>query len=150
MEQIKDAMFFKKYSIIFLFGIIFSCNSPDSSKPIVIPPYVATEFNKYDIQPIGPYIEIDDSIPDTLSSIGSPWPLYNSFCMEGGYNLAAHAGHRVKFLGYPINEHYVSAALNVWAITDSNECACVYKAVRAGSTLTPGIFSVNDTSVKKN
>lgn len=138
-------MFLKKYLIILFFGIIFSCDPTNSSKPIVIAPYIATEFNKYNIQPTGPYTEIDDNIPDSIYAY-----YLTSFCSEGGYDLTPFAGHKIKAYSYPINEYWNTLPLNVVAITDSNKCACVVKTVRAGSTAAPGIFSVNDTNVKKN
>jgi len=137
----------KNTIIIFFIVLIVQCNSPSDTNSIQIPSYVGIEFSKHGIKPTGPYSEYFFTLPDSLNDAN--WGLKDMLCTQGGYDLKKHAGKKLRFLKYPSNEHWGNEKLDIWAIIDSQECACVYSAVQSGSTMAPGIFSVNDTSVKK-
>jgi len=133
--------------LLILLVLMFSCKNLNNSNSIQIPPDVANEFSKYGIQPTGPFMEYYFTLPDSLND--AEWSVKDFACTQGGYHLEKYTGKRLRFLKYPSNEHWGNDPLDIWAITDSPNCVCIYKAVQSESTSAPGVFSVNDTTIKK-
>jgi hypothetical protein len=120
-----------------------------------IPQYIEKEFEKNNIEPIQVDTkEFSDTVPSDLAppywQNGPFWGLLAIVCSEGGYSLDEYAGKELSFVSYQIKEYYENEPLLAWALHDKeNEiCVCVYKTVRSGSTLVPGIFSVKDKNIK--
>lgn len=85
------------------------------------------------------------TLPVFLS--GPNWGLKKTVCEEGGYDLSSYSGKSVLLTSYPISETYNGEKLNVWIISSNDKIACVYKAVREGSSLSPGIFPASNTQL---
>jgi len=67
---------------------------------------------------------------------------YTDVCAKGGYDLSAYRDQNLTFTGYQVDVTYEGEFLNAWVVSAESETACVYLAVRKGSTLVPGLFSI--------
>lgn len=107
-------------------------------------------------------ISINTTGPETISSAtlpspigGANWGLKQGLCEQGGYDLTPYAGKMVTLTQYPTDAVYAQVnrgatstePLNVWIVQSDGSIACIYLAVRQGSLLIPGVFSVNDPSI---
>ncbi len=133
--------------ILIIFTIINNCTDHTNGQQFDIPSSVKTEFEFLNIVVYSFVRYVEDTIPDNFAKL--PW-LYDSIvCEDGGYNITRYKNEAVKFLGYNSNKHWRNEPLNVWAITNEDTCICVYFSVREGSSMAPGIFSVNDSLISK-
>ncbi len=87
-------------------------------------------------------------MPAELS--GPYYGLKKIICEEGGYDLTVCAGKNTLVTSFPLKEElYSGEPLNLWVVTCEERIACVYKTVREGSDLVPGIFSVENRIEKE-
>jgi len=116
---------------------------------------ILSELERLNIEIFGQPKQIQLQLPVTLSDAN--WGLKKIICEKGGYNLTKYAGEDVLLTSYNINEVYKHTTrfgteefpLRVSVITVDNKVACVYKTVREGADLTPGVFSIKDPFVIK-
>jgi hypothetical protein len=103
---------------------------------------ILQELKKLNIEVTGPAKQIEETLPAELS--GPNYGLKKIICERSGWNLSAFAGKKVLFTCFPIKEKYENELLNVWVISYGEKIVCIYKTVREGSALTPGIFPVGN------
>jgi hypothetical protein len=84
------------------------------------------------------------------------WGLKETICEQAGYALIPYAGQSVTLAQYSVVEKYYSPAtpalpgerLYLWIVAKDQTSICGYFTVREGSTLTPGVFAVNDPNIR--
>jgi hypothetical protein len=76
------------------------------------------------------------------------WGLKETTCEQAGYSLLSSAGQSITSIKYSITETYGSEPLYLWVLEQNQTTICAYLTVRESSTLTPGIFALNDSNVK--
>ena len=103
---------------------------------------ILSELKRLKIKVTGSAKQIEAQLPIKLS--GADWGLKKIVCEQGGYDLSAYAGKKVSLIRFPISEKYASEPLNVWVVSCNDKIACVYKAVREGSNLVPGVFPIEN------
>ncbi len=101
---------------------------------------ILEELKRLEIKIVGSAKRIEVQLPTVL--IGPDLGLKKTICEQSGYDLSAYAGKKVLFTAFPISEEYTSEPLNVWVISFEDKIVCVYKTVREGSVLVPGIFAI--------
>ncbi len=136
----------KKWYIVFtiMFINVFSAYAVETLNPIEVPPAVAIEFERHHIKPTSSAREVALVLPLEFSDAN--WGHKALVCADGGYDLNAYAGKEVILLSYNIGGYVSFQPLMVWAILDQEreKCICMFKTVRPGSGLVPGIFSVKE------
>jgi hypothetical protein len=107
------------------------------------------ELKRLKIEVAGPATkQIDVQLPPKLSDAN--WGLKKIICEQGGYDLSAYAGKKVTLSCFSMREKYNSKeSLNVWVVSSGDNIACVYKAVGEGSSMAPGVFSVENPKAKE-
>jgi len=100
-------------------------------------------LRKLNIEVIGPAEQTEEQLPDKLN--GPYWGYLNNTCRDSGWDLSAYAGKKISSTCFPIQEKFGDEPLNVWVLSSAEKTVCIYKAVREGSSLVPGIFPVKNT-----
>ncbi|MCU0652260.1 MAG: DUF4830 domain-containing protein [Candidatus Omnitrophica bacterium] len=109
---------------------------------------ILEKLKKLNIEVAGPAEQREEQLPEEFT--GPYWGLLSNICRDSGWDLAAYAGKKVLSTSFPIQEKFGDDSLNVWVIDSGRRTACVYKTVREGSELVPGIFPVENTLKKRN
>ena len=86
---------------------------------------------------------LDVTLPTTLPTDDN-WGLKATVCQEGGYDITPLAGKTVCLVGQDISQTCQGAPARVWVLMDNGAVRCVYKAVRPGVVLAPGVYSATD------
>lgn len=139
----------KTSSFILLFGLIASlsiigCGST-SNDPLP-DPIGSDIIQQYDFHVEGEPTTTSLTLPQAFDDAN--WGLKEITCKEAGYSLIPYAGESVTAVKYNITEKYASEPLYLWVLAKDQTSVCGYLSVREGSTLTPGVFAVNDPSIK--
>ncbi|OGX32254.1 MAG: hypothetical protein A2787_04770 [Omnitrophica WOR_2 bacterium RIFCSPHIGHO2_01_FULL_48_9] len=92
--------------------------------------------------------QIEVALPNDLAQT-SQWGVHDFACKNGGYDLSAYSGQAVFLTSFPIKQLYGTEPLNVHILSKDNAIICIYVAVQEGSTLTPGVFAINDPKIHK-
>lgn len=107
---------------------------------------ISQELEKMNIEVVGLGEQTDAELPNEFS--GPYWGLLRNICRDSGWDLSAYAGKKVLMSLFPIKETYGDELLNVRVISYGDEIIAVYKTVRDGSRLAPGIFPVERVNNK--
>jgi hypothetical protein len=87
---------------------------------------------------------LDVSLPSDLAS--SPnWGVKDVECREGGYDLSAVAGKSVCLVSFSTTTLCQDQPTDAWVVMSDGMVRCIYQAVRPGSSLAPGVYSVHDS-----
>ncbi len=86
------------------------------------------------------------TLPQQLNDAN--WDLKENICEQAGYSLIPYAGEDIAAIKYGIIETYSNEPLYLWILEKNQTTICAYLSVREGSTLTPGIFDLDDANVK--
>jgi hypothetical protein len=78
------------------------------------------------------------TLPEKLS--GLPWALYQSACLDSGFDLRPYRGQKVTFSSYLLTERYRGSLAVLWTITADGRVVGAYVTV---DRLAPGIFSLD-------
>lgn len=109
---------------------------------------ILLELKKLNITGVEKTKEIELRLPEILSD--DNWGVKELICKDGGYNLSDYAGKNVLLTRYSTNEIYdKTEPLDVWIIKDKDKIVCVYKTVKEGSNMAPGVFSVKENPLIK-
>lgn len=104
---------------------------------------VIEELERLALHPTGRAEVKEINLPDDLDA-GPNWGVKAYECREGGYDLYPYAGDSATLTSMNIMGRCSVERIKVWVVSKEDAIACVYFTVREGSTLTPGVFDVND------
>jgi hypothetical protein len=84
------------------------------------------------------------TLPAPLATVGvyTEWSLLASTCHEGGYDITALAGKTICVLQEDLTQLCQGLPSSVAVLMNNGSVACIYKGVRAGVKISPGIWSV--------
>lgn len=102
-------------------------------------PQIARELARHGIHPVGAERELEETLPADLMS-GAAWGTKIGPCRAGGYDLTRAAGHTVQMLRYEIDDEIRDEPLYAWVVMDAGTLVCVFRSVREGSEMAPGVF----------
>ena len=84
------------------------------------------------------------TLPAGLASGG--WDLKATVCRQAGYEIAPLAGKTVCLLSQDITETCQGLPATAWIMMNNGAVACVYKTVRNGFPIAPGVYAVTDAN----
>ncbi len=84
-------------------------------------------------------------LPSSLSASAN-WGVKESACRAGGYDLSAVAGESVCLVSFASTELCQDVPTDAWVVMSDDIVRCIYLAVRPGSPMTPGVYSVHDST----
>ena len=87
---------------------------------------------------------ITQTLPAVLATDAN-WGLKASACQQGGYDITALAGSTVCLLSEDITQLCQGYPAEVWLVMSGDTTACVYKTVRPGAPIVPGVYSATDS-----
>jgi len=130
--------------ILLLFAVIFIWNASifASEKDLIL-----DELKALNIEVTGPVAQSEEELP--LEFNGPFWGLLNNMCRDSGWDLSTYAGKKVLYSNYTIKDKYGNEPLDVWIISSGDKVICIYKSVREGSSLAPGLFVVHNPAKDK-
>jgi hypothetical protein len=111
--------------------------------------FIESELKNLDIPIVGRRKQQPVSLPTDLNKTAG-WGVPNVVCKKAGYNLEAYAGQTLLQTYYPVRKFYRNEPLNVHILSKDDTVVCVYFAVRRGSTLVPGVFSINEPLITQS
>ncbi len=85
------------------------------------------------------------TLPQQLNDAN--WGLKETACEQAGFSLLPYAGQNTTLIKYSITETYLSEPVYLWVLEQNQTTICGYLSVRESSTLTPGVFALNDPNV---
>ena len=93
----------------------------------------------------GGAVVIDATLPRRLDDAN--WGPKAAVSRAAGFDLEPLAGRSVLLERYAISERYGREPLYQWLVESGDRIVGAYLSVREGSTLAPGIFSLDDTGI---
>ena len=103
---------------------------------------IISEFKKFQITSSDkPADSFDMTLPPTFVST-SEWAPTNNACAGGGYDLSLYSGKNVSVASYTSSEMFNKEPLDVKVISNGYKIVCVFRSVKKGSTVAPGVFPV--------
>jgi hypothetical protein len=144
----------KIYSFIPLGGLFFSlliigCGSGSSTPAIGSD--IITHYNFHvESEPTTTTFLLPQQFND------ANWGLKENLCEQAGYSLIPFAGQSVSLVRYDLVEKYFGPAVPVgageplylWIVAKDQLSICGYLSVRENSSLIPGVFALNDPSIR--
>jgi hypothetical protein len=91
---------------------------------------------------VGPPETLDVNLPTALTD--AQWGPVADACRQGAYDLSSVAGSTACLLGQDITQLCQGYPARVWVVMRDGTVVCVYKTVRAGVNVAPGIYAAND------
>ena len=80
-------------------------------------------------------------LPLTSGGVITQWAQIASTCKDGGYDITPLAGKTICVLGQDMTQLCQGLPSSVAVLMNSGSVACIYKGVRAGVKIAPGIWS---------
>ena len=93
----------------------------------------------------GGAVVIDTALPGRLDDAN--WGPKAAVSRDAGFDLAPLAGRSVVLARYAVSERYGREPLYLWLVENGDRVVGAYLSVRERSTLTPGVFSLDDTGI---
>jgi hypothetical protein len=90
---------------------------------------------------------INQTLPAVLATDPN-WGLKASACQQGGYDIAALAGTTVCLFSEDITQSCQGYPAEVWVVMSGDATACVYKTVRPGAPIVPGVYAATDSQCR--
>ena len=81
-------------------------------------------------------------LPDDLDATAN-WGLKAIVCEEGGYDLYPFAGKTVTLTMVDIKGTCQDEKIRIWVVSEEDIIAGAYITTREGSSMVPGVWSVN-------
>jgi hypothetical protein len=97
------------------------------------------------ITPVGTPQTLNATLPAVLATDDN-WGLKATVCRQAGYDITALAGKTVCLLGQDMTQVCQGIPATAWVVMNNGAVACVYKAVRPGFSLAPGVYAANDAN----
>lgn len=129
--------------LILVVGLCFVANKYLFALDISV---ILRKLQNMNIEVAGLGEQREEELPGNLS--GPYWGLLENICKESGWDLSIYAGKKILESTFPIKEEYGGQLLNVWVLSYGDRVVCIYKSVREGFDLAPGIFPVNNHANK--
>jgi hypothetical protein len=83
------------------------------------------------------------TLPAVLATDAN-WGLKATVCRQAGYDITSLAGKTVCLLGQDMTQQCQGIPATAWVVMNNGAVACVYKAVRPGFSLAPGVYAATD------
>jgi hypothetical protein len=74
------------------------------------------------------------------------WGLKATLCKQAGYDLTELAGKTVCLFEQDVNQMCQGIPGTAWVVMNNGAVACVYKTVRQGFGINPGVYAANDAT----
>ncbi|WP_162604968.1 DUF4830 domain-containing protein [Geomonas terrae] len=131
--------------VLFVPSYSFSSGSPTVGLDII---------QKYKLHIHGTSNTQEVLLPQELS--GPDWGLKQSVLRRAGFDLSPYAGQRVLLIRYDLVEKYYQVSnlgtesydLSLWIIAKGHKALGAFVSCRWPDGLIPGVFAVNDQSIK--
>jgi hypothetical protein len=88
---------------------------------------------------------LNATLPAVLATDDN-WGLKATVCQQAGYDMTPLAGKTVCLLGQDMTQMCQGIPATAWVVMNNGAVACVYKAVRPGFRLAPGVYAANDAN----
>ena len=136
----------KTFRLIQVFTIVSFLTIGCGSKSSDPQPTSSITIQQYTLHYTGEPISSTITLPQQLNDAN--WGLKETTCEQVGYTLLPYAGENITSIKYSIIETYGSEPLYLWVLEQNQTTICAYLTVRESSTLTPGIFALNNPNIK--
>lgn len=97
------------------------------------------------ITPVGTPQTLNATLPAVLATDDN-WGLKATVCRQAGYDITALAGKTVCLLGQDMTQVCQGIPATAWVVMNNGAVACVYKSLRQGFRLAPGVYAANDAN----
>ncbi len=101
------------------------------------------------VNAVGSPQTLNVTLPTTMATDDN-WGLKETICQQGGYDIAPLAGKTVCLVEQGSTQLCQGAPSDVWVVMNDGAVACIYKAVRQGVMLAPGVYSVTDPNCSQD
>ena len=97
------------------------------------------------ITPVGTPQTLNATLPAVLATDDN-WGLKATVCQQAAYDITPLAGKTVCLLGQDMTQMCQGIPATAWVVMNNGAVACVYKALRQGFRLAPGVYAANDAN----
>jgi hypothetical protein len=91
---------------------------------------------------VGDPMTFEMTLPPTLTD--AQWSVKSDICRQGGYDLSPVAGMTICFVSQVASGTCQGYPARVYVLMSNGAVQCVYRALCAGSRITPGVYSSVD------
>ncbi len=139
---------------VFFFVSIPSLGCGSTSSDSSSQPAGAEIIQKYDLQVESQLTVTTLTLPQQFTDAN--WGLKEQLCQQAGYDLMPYAGQDVSLVKYSVTEKFYHPSnpeigalpLYLWVVAKDQTSVCGYFSVREGSNFVPGVFALNDPTIK--